>query len=92
MAARKQDLIAAALESRELLRELPGLKRSSPMASAVLTAIRPSGLAVYDRIANRGLKLVELDLAEHEPHHYAAYMRQIEQCRTEAREVRGHEW
>ena len=62
------------------------------MSSAVLTAIKPDGLAVYDRHANNGLKRVELDLADDEPDHYAAYMRRIEQCRAEARAVRGHRW
>ncbi len=52
VAARKRDLIAAVQQARELLRELPGFRTGSAMASAVLTAIRPSGLAVYDRNAN----------------------------------------
>jgi hypothetical protein len=92
VAARKPDLIAAALKARELLRELHGFRTGSPMASAVLTAIRPSGFAVYDRNATNGLKLINLDLADDEPHHYAEYMRRIEQCRVEARAVRGHQW
>lgn len=92
VAARKRDLIVAAQQARELLRELPGFRTGSPMASAVLTAIRPKGLAVYDRNANKGLKRVELDLAANAPHHYAEYMRRIEQCRSEARAVRGHRW
>jgi hypothetical protein len=92
VAARGLDLIAAASKARELLRELPGFKTGSAMSSAVLTAIRPSDLAVYDSNANKGLKRVELDLADDEPYHYAEYMRRIEQCRTEARAVRGHQW
>ena len=92
VAARQPDVIAAALQARELLRELPGCGTGSAMASAVLTAIRPSGLAVYDRNANDGLKAIELDLADDELHHYAEYMRRIEQCRAEARAVRGHQW
>jgi hypothetical protein len=59
-AAREPDVIAAASKARELLRSLPGFKTGSPMSSAVLTAIRPDGLAVYDRHANKGLKHVEL--------------------------------
>lgn len=62
------------------------------MASAVLTAIRPSGLAVYDRKANKGLQAVELALADDEPHHYAEYVRRVEQCRAEAKAVRCHQW
>jgi hypothetical protein len=91
-AAREPDVVVAASKARVLLRGLPGFRMGSAMSSAVLTAIRPDGLAVYDRNANRGLKRVELDLADDEPDHYAAYMRRIEQCRAEARAVRGHEW
>jgi hypothetical protein len=91
-AAREPDVIAAASKARELLRGLPGFKTGSAMSSAVLTAIRPDGLAVYDSNANKGLKRVGLDLADDEPDHYAAYMHRIEQCRGEARAVRGHQW
>jgi hypothetical protein len=92
MAAREPDVISAASAARELLRGLPGFKTGSAMSSAVLTAIRPDGLAVYDTNASDGLKVVELDLARDEAHHYAEYMRRIEQCRGEARTVRGHKW
>jgi hypothetical protein len=92
VAAREPGLIAAASNARELLRELPGFKRGSAMSSAVLTAIRPRGFAVYDRNANKGLKRIGLDLAGNEPDHYAEYIRRIEQCRTEARAVRNHQW
>jgi hypothetical protein len=56
------------------------------VSSAVLTAIRPSNLAVYDRNANKGLKDIDLDLAVDEPNHYAEYIR------SEARSPRGHQW
>jgi hypothetical protein len=92
MAAREPDVITAASKARELLRDLPGFKRGSPMSSAVLTAIRPDGLAVYDTNANKGLKRIELNLADDASHHYAEYIRRIEQCREEARAVRGHRW
>ena len=85
-------MIAVASKARKLLRGLPGFRTGSAMSSAVLTAIKPDGLAVYDRHANNGLKRVELDLADDEPDHYAAYMRRIERCRAEARAVRGHRW
>jgi hypothetical protein len=85
-------LIAAASKAREFLRELPGFTRGSAMSSAILTAIRPSSLAVYDRNANKGLTRIGLDLAANEPDHYAEYMRRIEQCRAEARAVRNHRW
>lgn len=92
VAARGPDLIAAASTARELLRQLPGLRTGSAMSSAVLTAIRPSDLAVYDRNANKGLKCIELHLADDEPNHYAEYMCRIERCRAEARAERGHRW
>jgi hypothetical protein len=92
MAARELDLIAAASKVRELLRKLPGFETGTAMSSAVLTAIRPSDLAVYDRNANKGLKDIDLDLADDEPNHYAEYIRRLEQCRSEARSVRGHQW
>ena len=91
-AAREPDVITAASKSRELLWGPPGFQTGSPMSSAVLTAIRPDGFAVYDSNANEGLKRVELDLADDEPDHYAAYMSRIERCRAEARAVRGHDW
>ncbi len=92
VAASGQDLIVAASRARELLRKLPGFVTGSAMSSAVLTAIRPSDMAVYDRNANKGLKDIELDLADDEPNHYAEYIRRIEQCRAEARVVGGHRW
>lgn len=91
-AAREPDVIAAASKARELLRGLPGFQTGSAMSSAVLTAIRPDGFAIYDSNANRGLKRVELDLAADEPGHYAAYMNRVEQCRAGARARRGHDW
>jgi hypothetical protein len=90
--AKVPDLIAAAQRARELLRDLPGLGTGSPMASAVLTAIRPGDLAVYDANANEGLKLVGLDLALNADPHYSEFLRRIEQCRKEARAIRGHRW
>lgn len=92
VAAREPDLIAAASNARERLRGLPGFKRGSAMSSAVLTAIRPGGFAVYDRNANKGLKRIGLDLAVNEPDHYAEYMRRIEQCRAQAKAVRNLQW
>jgi hypothetical protein len=62
------------------------------MSSAVLTAIRPSDMAVYDRYANQGLKCIELDLASNQSDHYAEYMRRIGQCRSDARALRDHRW
>ena len=63
------------------------------MASAVLIPIRPAaGLAVYDSNANKGLKVVKLDLADDEPQYYSEYIRRIEQCRAEAKAVRCHQW
>lgn len=92
VAASNLDLIVGASQARELLRALPGFATGSAMSSAVLTAIRPTELAVYDRHANQGLKCIELPLAEDGPNHYAEYMRQVGQCRSEARTLRNHQW
>ncbi len=62
------------------------------MASAVLTAIRPNDLAVYDTNANDGLKLVCLELPLNADPHYSEFLKRIEQCREEARALRGHRW
>lgn len=91
-AAAGADLVAAAQHAREELRDLPGFARGSAMASAVLTAIRPDALAVYDSNANEGLKVVELNLPDDAPDHYSEYMRRVEQCRAEAKTVGGHQW
>jgi hypothetical protein len=92
IAAREPDLIAAASKVMELLRKLLGFVPGTAMSSAVLTAIRPANLAVYDRNANKGLKDIDLDLAVDEPNYYAEYIRRIEPCRSETRSVRGHQW
>jgi hypothetical protein len=92
VAARERDLIVGASKARELLRKLPGFVTGSAMSSAVLTAIRPTDLAIYDRHANQGLKWVELSLAGNQPEHYAEYMRRVEQCRSEAKALKGYRW
>ena len=62
------------------------------MSSAVLTAIRPANLAIYDRHANRGLKCIEMGLAGNQSEHYAEYMCRIGQCRYEAKALRDYRW
>jgi hypothetical protein len=92
VAAKEHDVITAASKARELLRCLPGFKTGSAMSSAVLTAIRPDDLAIYDTNANEGLKRIGLGLSDDQPHYYAEFMRRIEQCREEAEALRGHQW
>lgn len=62
------------------------------MASAVLTAIRPNDLGIYDRNANKGLEHIGLALAFNESNHYAEYTRRIQQCRAEVRESGDCQW
>jgi hypothetical protein len=90
-AASQSDVIKAAGEAREILRELPGFGQGTALASALLTAAAPARLAVYDRRARSGLRKVELELADTAPLFYARYVMLIEQCRAEAAEV-GNRW
>lgn len=85
------DVIDAARQSRAPLRELPGFRTGSALASAVLVASRPDTFAVYDRNANTGLSIVGLDLPGNASDHYAQYMIRIEQCRAEGA-VAGQHW
>jgi hypothetical protein len=77
------DVIEAAGDAREMLRELPGFGRGTALASALLTAAAPARLAVYDKRARSGLQKVELELTDRAPRFYARYMALIEQCRAE---------
>jgi hypothetical protein len=91
LAARTEEVIAAAGRAREMLRPLPGFARGTALASAVLAAASPTRLAVFDKPARRGLQKVELQLADNAPAFYASYMTLIEQCRAEAADA-GHHW
>ena len=90
-AARRGDIIKAAGDAREMLRELPGFGQGTALASALLTAAAPTRLAVYDKRARSGLQMVELELADGAPRFYSRYMTLIEQCRAEGADV-GDRW
>ena len=85
------DVVKAAGDAREMLRELPGFGQGTALASALLTAAAPARLAVYDKRARSGLQMVELELTEDAPRFYARYMTLIEQCRAEGADV-GNRW
>ena len=70
---------------------MPGFASGTALASAVLTAVCPARLAVYDKRARRGLRDVEPELADDAPRFYATYLTLIEQCRSEALQD-GHRW
>lgn len=91
VAARRGDVIKAAGDAREVLRELPGFRQGTALASALLTAAAPTRLAVYDKRARGGLWKVELELTDRAPLFYARYMALIQQCRKEGAEV-GNRW
>jgi hypothetical protein len=66
-AARGGEVIEAAGDAREMLRQLPGLGRGTALASALLTAAAPTRFAVYDKRARTGLRKVELELTDDAP-------------------------
>lgn len=89
-AARDGDVCEAAGIAREHLRPLPGFRRGTALASALLTAASPDRLAVHDKRAHLGLQEIGLELPDVSPRFYARYMSLIEQCRAEAA-VEGHQ-
>jgi hypothetical protein len=90
-AAGRGDVIEAAGDAREMLRELPGFGQGTALASALLTAAAPTRLAVYHKRARSGLQKVELELTDRAPRFYARYMTLIEQCRAEGADA-GNRW
>jgi len=90
-AAGRGDVIEAAGNAREMLRELPGFGQGTALASALLTAAAPARLAVYDKRARRGLQKVELQLTDRGQRFYARYMSLVEQCRAEGADA-GNRW
>lgn len=63
-AARDESLTPAdgATAARRALATLPGCRSGDALASALLTAAAPARMAVYDRRARQGLKILEVDL------------------------------
>ena len=84
-----RDLQEAAALARSSLSHLPGFRTGDAVASAVLVALAPDVMAVYDRRAHQGLtqKLgLELDDCRGR---YSRYMALIERLRHEAMADRG---
>lgn len=72
------DTETAASRSRSALTPLPGFKAGDALASAVLYALAPARMAVYDRRAQSGLERLGLVLTAR-PGRYGRYMALVEQ-------------
>lgn len=74
----------AASQARSALSSLPGFTVGDALASAVIYALAPSRMAVYDRRAQAGLEGLGLELTAR-PGRYGRYMALIEDLRAEAK-------
>lgn len=59
--------------ARQLLREIPGLGGGGAIASAVLLAMSPTRMAVWDRRVNKSLKAIDMK-PKGRRHHYNSYL------------------
>jgi hypothetical protein len=75
---------AAAAAARSALSPIPGFRIGDALASAVIYALAPNRMAVYDRRAQKGLELVGLALTPR-PGRYGRYMTLVEQLTDETR-------
>ncbi|NED58704.1 hypothetical protein G3I24_48445 [Micromonospora aurantiaca] len=75
----------AAAAARKALSPLPGMRTGDALPSALILAIAPTRMAVYDKRARKGLAEVCLPLSDG-PGRYRRYMELIEQCRGELAE------
>jgi len=73
----------AAAGARSALAPIPGFRVGDALASAVIYALAPGRMAVYDRRAQAGLELLGLDLAS-KPGRYGRYMALVDQLSKEA--------
>jgi hypothetical protein len=80
----------AASDGRAALSPLPGFRTGDALASALLLAAAPERMAVYDRRARAGLKILDLDLSQ-APGRYGRYMKLVEDLRTTAN-MQGYTW
>ena len=80
----------AASAGRRALSELPGFKTGDALASALLLAAAPERMAVYDRRARAGLKILDLTLSA-APGRYGRYMKLVGDLQSTAA-VHGHTW
>lgn len=82
--ANAQDLSVeeAARTARRALMPLPGFKSGDALASAVIVALAPARMAVYDRRAHAALTALGIRLGD-SPGRYARYMALVEQLRQD---------
>ena len=80
--ATDSDTPTAASGARAALSSLPGFAVGDAMASAVIHALAPTRMAVYDRRAQAGLEALDLSLSP-KPGRYARYMALVEQLVAE---------
>ena len=72
----------AAGEARSALAVLPGFNRGDALASAVIFALAPDRMAVYDKRAQRGLERLGLSLTS-APGRYQRYLELIDKLMDE---------
>jgi len=85
------DVPEAARRGRAALSPLPGFATGDALASALLLAAAPSRMAVYDRRAQKALRLLNLEL-DAKSGRYGRYMSLVEQLAQEASEASGRTW
>lgn len=88
------DVVTAAREGRAALRSLPGFGHGDAIPSALLFAIDPARLAVYDVRAEAGLQAVDKPVPAGRRgvrDYYSRYISVLEELRNEGREW-GHAW
>lgn len=84
------DAYGAARAGRSALVTLPGFRVGDALASAVLTALAPERMAVYDRRAHSGLRLLGVSITDGAGR-YGEYMRAVDDLGAALRES-GEEW
>lgn len=72
-----RDVRSAASAARSALTRLPGFSTGDALASAVIYALAPDRMAVYDRRAQAGLERIDLKLTP-KPGRYGRYMELVE--------------
>ena len=77
------DVQTAASRARSALSALPGFGVGDALASAVIYAVAPSRMAVYDRRAQAGLERLGLTLSP-KPGRYGRYMGLVERLITDS--------
>ncbi len=85
-ARREASLPTAAGAARSALSTLPGFGVGDALASAVIVALAPDRMAVYDRRAQLGLERLGCTLTR-EPGRYSRYMALVEQLANDTKQV-----